>query len=113
VPVAAARRGFLKAVAIAPLARAALAQTPPAAPAPAATVTPEAADAAVADALAEAVRREHPGRLDAAAVENVKKEIARSLEGAARLRAAARLRNGDEPVTLFGAAPSLAERSRR
>ena len=33
----------------------------------------------------------------------VKKEIARSLEGAARMRAALPLANGDQPVTLFSA----------
>jgi hypothetical protein len=57
----------------------------------------------VADALAEAVRREHAAHLDAASVEAVKKEIALSLERAARMRAALRLGNADGPVTSFSA----------
>ena len=94
--MAAGRRGFLKAVAIAPLTPVALAE---------AEVQPAAgrgADA-LADALAEAVRREHGAHLDADGLARVRKQIASNLESAARLRAAARLGNADEPVTLFSA----------
>ncbi len=49
------------------------------------------------------MRREHGAHLDAAAVEAVKKEIASSLESAARMRSALRLGNADEPVTSFSA----------
>ena len=107
--MAAGRRGFLKAVAIAPLTPAALAgaEVPPAA----------AGDNPVADALAEAVRREHGAHLDADGLARVRKEIASSLESAARLRAAARLGNADEPATLFSATfsvtPALSGEGRR
>ena len=106
------RRSFLKALALTPLAPAALAAAavPPAPAAPAGAPAPPSPPAppptgtdAVAEALAEAVRREHGAHLDAAAVEAVKKEIASSLEGAARMRSALRLGNTDEPVTSFSA----------
>jgi hypothetical protein len=102
--VAAGRRGFLKAVAIAPLTPVALAgaEVPPAA----------SGDNAVAEALAEAVRREHGAQLDADGLARVRKEIASSLESAARLRAAARLGNADEPVTLFSATPPVSGEGR-
>ena len=95
-----ARRGFLASVAAVPLAPAALA--PQGAPAPAAT--PEGKDS-VAEALAEAPRREFGANLDAAELEAVKKELTRGLERAERLRRAARLRNADEPVSRFEARP--------
>lgn len=104
-----ARRSFLKALALAPIAPEALAappQTPPAPAPPAAAPAPPApaiGTEAVAEALTEAVRREHGAHLDAAGLDAVKKEIARSLEGAARMRAALPLANGDQPVTLFSA----------
>jgi len=84
-----ARRSFLKALAAAPLAPAALA----------------AASSAegVAEALAEAVRREHGQHLDAAGLEAVRKQIARSLENAARMRRALPLANGDQPIPFFSA----------
>jgi hypothetical protein len=98
--VAAARRGFLKAVAIAPVALGASpAVREPAAPAA------TAGENDVAGALAEAVRLEHGPHLDDAALARVKKEIAGSLESAARLRRAVRPGNADEPVTLFHAVP--------
>jgi hypothetical protein len=105
VRVAAARRGFLKAVAIAPLAPGVLAaaQDPPAA----------RAEAGVADALAEAVRCEHGAHLDADGLARVRKEIASSLDAAARLRRAAALHNADEPVTLFQALPPVLGGGRR
>jgi hypothetical protein len=103
------RRSFLKALALTPLAPAVLAGGAPAQnPAPAAPVASPPAPApsgteAVAEALAEAVRREHGADLDAAALEAVRKEIARSLESARRMRSALRLGNADEPVTSFSA----------
>ncbi len=113
--MAAARRGFLKAVALAPLAPAALAapQAPPAAsggvaPAPAATGVE-----AMAEALTEVVRREHGSRLDAEALARIRKRIARRLEGAERLRRAAQLGNGDAPVTTFDPMPPSAPAEQR
>ncbi len=97
-----ARRGFLKRLALAPLAPAALApQAAPAAPLPAGTE-------AVAEALAEAVKRQFGAHLDDAELEVVKKKLSRNLERAARLRQAARLGNADEPVCRFEARPPLA-----
>jgi hypothetical protein len=102
-----ARRSFLKALALAPLAPEALAapQEPPApsSPVPAPLPAPATGEEAVAEALTEAVRREHGAHLDAADLSAVKKEIARSLESAAKMRAALPLANGDQPVTLFSA----------
>jgi len=104
-----ARRSFLKALALTPLAPAALAAAPAqppaaAAPGPGAPVAPAPAGTdAVAEALAEAVRREHGAHLAAADVDAVKKEIARTLESAQRMRSALRLGNADEPVTYFSA----------
>jgi len=95
-----ARRGFLKSVAAVPLAPSALApQAPPAAP------SASGANEAVADALAEAVKRQFGAHLDAAELEAVKKELARGLERGARLHREARLGNGDGPVCLFEARP--------
>lgn len=96
-----ARRGFLKSVAAVPLAPAALApQTPPAA-APA----KPAGNEAVAEALAEAVKRQFGAHLDAGEIEAVRKELARNLERGERLRKDARLVNADEPVNRFEARP--------
>ena len=99
--MALARRGFLKSVAAVPLAPAALApQTPPAA-APA----KPAGNEAVAEALAEAVKRQFGAHLDAGEIEAVKKELARNLERGERLHKDARLGNADEPVNRFEARP--------
>lgn len=107
-----ARRGFLKSLALAPLAPAALAPqvapVPAPAPPPAAAPAPPTGPEAVAEALAEAVKREFGAHLDAAELEAVKKELVRNLESAARLRQAARLGNADEPVCLFEARPPAA-----
>ena len=54
------------------------------------------------------MRREFGPHLDAAELDAVKREIARNLESAARLRHAARLANADEPVTLLRGRPSAA-----
>ena len=103
------RRGFLKSLAAVPLAPAAI--TPQAVPAPAPAPPPAAAPApptgheAVAEALAEAVKREFGAHLDGAELNAVEKEIARNLGSAARLRQAARLGNADEPVSRFEARP--------
>jgi hypothetical protein len=97
-----ARRGFLKRLALAPLAPAALASAAvPAAPLP-------TGDAAVAEALAEAVKRQFGAHLDDAELAAVKKELTRNIESAARLRQAARLGNADEPVSRFEARPPMA-----
>jgi hypothetical protein len=97
-----ARRGFLKSVAAVPLAPAALAPQAPPAAAPA---TPAGSET-VAEALAEAVKRQFGAHLDAGELEAVKKELARSLERGERLRRDARLGNADEPVGRFEARPT-------
>jgi hypothetical protein len=96
------RRGFLKSLALAPLASSSLA--PPVAPSPA----PVSAERAVAEALTEAVRREYGAHLDAAELDMVKGELTRNLESAGRLRQAAGLVNADEPVARFEARPPAA-----
>jgi hypothetical protein len=95
-----ARRRFLLSVAAVPLAPAAVEPQGASAPAP----TPEGKEG-VAEALAEAVKRQFGAHLDAAEIEAVKKELARGLERGERLRKGARLGNADEPVTLFEARP--------
>ena len=97
-----ARRGFLKSLALAPLAPATLA------PQAASAAPPPDGDAAVAEALAEAVKRQFGAHLDDAEMEAVKKELTRNIESAARLRQAARLGNADEPVSRFEARPPMA-----
>ena len=95
-----ARRGFLMSVAAVPLAPAALGAQgvpPPAGP-------PGETDE-VAGALGEAVKQEFGAHLDAAEIQAVKKELAKALERAQRLRTAVRLTNADEPVTRFEARP--------
>ena len=77
-------------------------------PAPGRSPGPPTGHEAVAEALAEAVKREFGAHLDAAELEAVKKELARNLESAARLRQAARLGNADEPVSRFEARPPAA-----
>jgi hypothetical protein len=96
-----ARRGFLKSVAAVPLAPAALAPQAP----PAAAPAPPAGHEAVAEALAEAVKRQFGAHLDAGEIEAVKKELARNLERGERLHEDARLENADEPVSRFEARP--------
>jgi len=99
--MATARRGFLKSVAAVPLAPAA-ALAPQGAPAPAA---PPTGHEAVAEALAEALKRQFGAHLDAGELEAVKKELARNLERGERLHKDARLGNADEPVNRFEARP--------
>lgn len=101
--MAAPRRGFLKALAVAPILETALArQASPAAP-------PQPAQAgpgdAVAEALAEAARRQFGAHLDAGELAEVRKELERNRAAASRLRAAARLGNADAPVGRFEARP--------
>jgi hypothetical protein len=60
----------------------------------------------VAEALAEAVRREFGAHLDTAELGAVRKELRAGLERAERLQRAARLSNGDEPVNRFEARPT-------
>ena len=93
------RRGFLKSLAVAPLAPAALRpQVPVPTPVP-------VGHEAVAEALAEAAKREFGAHLDASDLAVVKKELVRGLESAERLRQAAGLRNSDGPVNPFEARP--------
>jgi hypothetical protein len=94
------RRGFLRSVAAVPLVPESLAPQGAAAPAPA-----PSGNELVAEALAEAVKRQFGTRLDAAELESVKKELASGLERGERLRIQARLTNADEPVALFQARP--------
>jgi hypothetical protein len=110
------RRGFLKSLAAVPLAPAAIGSQAAPAPAPptGAAPHPPTGHEAVAEALAEAVKREFGAHLDAADLEAVKKELTRNLDDASRLRAAASLRNADGPVNLFTARPpALPERGGR
>jgi hypothetical protein len=103
------RRAFLGALAVAPVVPAALA---PQAPAPPAS-PPVSADEAIAEALAEAVKREFGSKLDDAGLDAVRKELARGLERASRLRQAARLDNADAPVVRFEARPPASETGAR
>jgi len=95
--MAVARRGFLMSVAAVPLAPGALGAQSDA--------SPPGDENAVAGALAEAVKRQFGTHLDAAELAAVKKELAKGLERAERLRMGARLTNADEPVTRFEARP--------
>jgi hypothetical protein len=104
-----ARRGFLKSAATVPLAPAALLPQAPPAAAPAAP----SGNAAVAEALAEAVKRQYGAHLDTGELEAVKKELARGLERGERLRREARLSNADDPVGRFEARPPGAPEKRR
>jgi hypothetical protein len=103
VAMAAPRRGFLKALAALPILPGTLArQAPTGVPAqPTAAGPPDP----VAEALTEAVRREFGAHLDAAELEEVRKELERNRAAASRLRAAARLANADAPVGRFEARP--------
>jgi hypothetical protein len=104
VSVKAERRLFLKALAAAPAIPGALAGPPPtAAQAPAAPVGDP-----VVQALAESLQREFGAHLDAAELEEVRREIERNRAAAARLRAALRLANADDPVGRFEARPPVA-----
>ncbi len=95
-----ARRGFLISVAAVPLAPATLG-----AQGAQSSAAPAGEKDAVAEALAEAVKAQFGAHLDAAELEAVKKELAKGLERAERLRKEARLTNADEPVTRFEAGP--------
>jgi hypothetical protein len=99
VSVAAPRRGFLKALAVAPILPGALVRELPGAPQAASASAPDA----VAEALTEAVRRQFGAHLDAQELEEVRKELERNRAAASRLRAASRLANADEPVGRFEA----------
>jgi hypothetical protein len=105
--MAPARRRFLKSAAAVPLAPAALA--PQARP----VAAPTTPDGSVAEALAEAVKRQFGAHLDAGEIEAVKKELAQSLKRGERLHREARLSNADEPVARFEARPVGAPEARR
>ena len=104
-----ARRGFLKTFAAAPLAPVALVPqatpVPAPAPPPAAAPAPPTGREGVAEALAEAVKRDLGPRLDATEAAALRRELVRNLESAERLRRAAGLRNADGPVNPFEARP--------
>ncbi len=104
------RRGFLKCLAAAPLAPPAIgsqaAPAPAPAPPPAAAPAPPTGHEAVAEALAEAVKREFGAHLDTPEIEAVRKELRAGLERGERLRRAARLSNAHEPVNRFEARPT-------
>jgi hypothetical protein len=89
------RRGFLQSLLAAPL----LPDSLVAAQAP--SPSPPAADP-VADALAAVVKARYGAQLDAAELDTVRGEIKKSLEAGERLKAV-KLKNGDEPATLFAA----------
>ena len=97
------RRAFLENLAVAPLVPAAV--TPPVAAAQPPATAPPAGQEAVAEALAEAVKRQFGAHLDADELQAVRKELALGLERAARLRQAAGLRNSDGPVNPFEPRP--------
>ena len=97
------RRGFLKALAVAPVVPGALG--PQSSPLPADAPAPAAASGSVEEALAEAIRRQFGAHLDAAELEEVRRELERNRAAAGRLRAAARLTNADDLVTTFEARP--------
>jgi hypothetical protein len=105
VRVKSPRRGFLKALAVAPIVPGALAAE--ASSPQATTQAPGGPGDGVSEALAEAVRRQFGEHLDAAGLEEVRRELERNRGAAARLRAAARLTNGDDPVGRFEARPPV------
>ena len=98
------RRAFLESLAVAPLVPAAL----DAQAVPATDAAPPGLES-VAEALAEAVKRQFGARLDEGELQAVKKKIFQNLERAERLRKAARLGNADEPVARFEAAAPAAK----
>ena len=98
------RRAFLEGLAVAPLV--------PAAPTPPQAAT-TAGQEAVAEALAEAVKRQFGAHLDAEELQAVRKKLLLNLERAERLRKAAGLANADEPVSRFEAVPPAAKGAER
>jgi GAF domain-containing protein len=99
------RRGFLKALAVVPVVPGALGRQNSALPAEAPATA--GASASVEEALAEAIRRQFGAHLDAAELEEVRRELERNRAAAGRLRAAARLANADDLVTRFEARPPV------
>jgi len=100
------RRAFLESLAVAPLVPAAF--SPQAVPA-AAPLGHEI----LADALAEAVKREFGASLDESDLQAIRKKLLGNLERAERLRKTARLENADEPVGRFEAAAPARKGARR
>lgn len=101
------RRGFLKSLAVVPLApgaAVALAQTPTPSPAPSASPSP-APPGPVAEALTRVVEQRYGSQLEPADLREIAKSIDESLQGAERLRKAMKLANADEPVSTFRARP--------
>jgi len=103
------RRAFLEGLAVAPLVPAALAAPEP----PPAGAAAMAGYEAVAETLAEAVKRQFGAHLDGDELQAVRKRILRSLERAERLRKAAGLGNADEPVNRFEAVPPATKGAER
>ena len=105
------RRTFLESLAVTPLVPAAVA--PPAVAAQPAAAAPPAGLEAVAEALAEAVKRQFGAQLDADELQAVRTKLLRNLERAERLRKAAGLGNADGPVNQFEAVPPVAKGAER
>ena len=108
------RRSFLKSLAAAPLLpRALVAPQGVPAPVPAAVLpspspSPSPVPGPVAEALAQVVQHRYGSHLEAGEMDEIKKAIEDSLQGADRLKKALKLTNADEPVTLFQAIPPAA-----
>lgn len=104
------RRGFLKSLAVTPLAPAALLD-PQVAPAPAASPTPSPSPAApspAAQALTQVVQHRYGTQLDPGDLDQIAKGIEDNLQAADRLRKRMKLGNADEPVATFRARPPKA-----
>jgi hypothetical protein len=108
------RRGFLKALVVAPLAAPSAAAMPPqAAPAAAAKPSPSPASTpTAADALTEASRLLLGAHFPSADVAEVRKSIDGNLKAAAAVKAARVLTNADEPVLSFAALPEPMRKAR-
>jgi hypothetical protein len=107
------RRGFLKALVVAPLAAPSAAAMPPqAAPAAAAKPSPTATTPTAADALTEASRLLLGAHFPSADVAEVRKSIDGNLKAAAAVKAARVLTNADEPVLSFAALPEPMRKAR-
>jgi hypothetical protein len=113
------RRGFLKALAAAPLVPGSLVATlstaaPQAAPAPPPPAAPSQPGATppgpAAQALGQVVRHRYGSQLEAADLAEIDKAIEGNLQAADRLKSAVALGNADEPVTIFEARPRVPAR---
>jgi hypothetical protein len=105
------RRGFLIALAAAPLAPAAVASAQ-APPVPAPPPAPPADAPTLADALTEGARRLFGGQFPGTGQDEVAKGIVANLKAAETLKAARALTNADEPVTTFDPRSALLRATR-